>query len=141
LEHNSLWKNYMKQWVYKLLLFHYFTFNLAENQYKQRFSWSLKTHTTKLLYGEPSIRWTNFTAKFLYGEISVRWNFLRRKFVTVKFRYGEISLQRNFLTAKFPSAIWSIAFSGNRCRFDTAVTIEVRHARFFYQYSFMGPVL
>ena len=48
-----------------------------------------KSHTTKIPYGETSVRRPHFTAKFSYGEISVRWNFLGR----------------NFFTAKFPSAL------------------------------------
>ena len=88
-------KNYMKQWVYKVLLCKYLTFALVENQCKHRISWSSKTHTTKFPYGETS------SAILFYGEISVRQNIRTAKFPTAKFPYGEISLRRIFLTAKF----------------------------------------
>ena len=93
-------KNYMKQGMNKLLLYQYFTFTLGGNHYKQRFSWSSKTHTTKFPYDKTSVRRICFTVKFPYSEILARQNFLRRNFLTAKFPYGEISLRRNFLTAK-----------------------------------------
>ena len=82
---------YMKQRVYKLLLYQYFAFTLVENQIKQRLSWSSKTHTAKFPYGETSVRRTYFTAKFPCGKISVRRNFQRRNFLTAEFPYGKTS--------------------------------------------------
>ena len=60
----------MKQWVYKLLLYKYFTITLQSKIYI----------SSELLEDQKRTRQNFHTTKYPYGEISLRRNFLRQTF-------------------------------------------------------------
>ena len=90
LRFNILWKNRMKQSVYKLISYQNFTFTMIQSQCKPRISWSKKINMTK----------------FPHSEISIRQEIRSAKFSTVKFPKSKIPAA-NFLSAVLQMQVWT----------------------------------